>query len=105
MKQDNWSNLRVCAERCEECLFSKDRIVDGERAAQLLRETIAKGIAFECHKHSFRYMHHECSRSEAAVMCRGYFDHPATQGTMIIRLAHRLNNIVFVDFEGREVQS
>lgn len=43
--------VHVRADQCDHCLLSKDRLVDGDRARQLLADTRATdGSAFICHR-------------------------------------------------------
>ena len=65
--------FRVCAERCDECLFSTNKIVSNARRAEVLAECEKKDKHFICHKHS-------------DVCCRGFFD---TGKTTAVQLAQR----------------
>jgi hypothetical protein len=43
--------VHVRASQCGNCLFSKDRLVPGERARELIRDTRAEeGSTFVCHR-------------------------------------------------------
>lgn len=42
--------FKVMSRACDQCLFGKDRIVSGKRAAEIVRETRAKNCHFVCHK-------------------------------------------------------
>lgn len=54
--------FRVMAERCDQCLFSKNKIVSKERKAEIIREiTSGQGSWFHCHK-------------THGVACRGDWD-------------------------------
>lgn len=44
------THFLVMNEACDQCLFSKDRIVDGKRMKQLLTEIVREGKYFVCHK-------------------------------------------------------
>lgn len=44
------SGFKVMSRACDQCLFSKSRIVPGSRAAQIIRDTKAKNCHFICHK-------------------------------------------------------
>lgn len=46
------SELLLASHRCDQCLTTRNRIVSGERAAQIVRECRARGIHFQCHKGS-----------------------------------------------------
>ena len=54
--------FRVMAERCDECLFSKNKIVSNARRAEIIREiTAGQGSWFHCHK-------------TTGIACRGDWD-------------------------------
>lgn len=72
--------FKVMQERCDQCLFSKNKIVSNVRRAQLLDECKRKDNHFICHK-------------SEDVCCRGFFD---TQTSQLIRIAGRLGAIEFV---------
>lgn len=42
--------MRACSEKCNQCLFTKDKIVSDECKAELLRELKHNGKHFFCHK-------------------------------------------------------
>lgn len=50
---------------CDECLFSPNRIVSGERAAEVIRSCQESGTHFSCHKATI---------VDADVCCRGFYD-------------------------------
>jgi hypothetical protein len=72
--------FKVMEERCDQCLFSKDKIVSDARRTELLTECRRKDIHFICHK-------------SKDVCCRGFFD---TQTSQLMRISGRLNCIEFV---------
>jgi len=94
--------FQVCAERCDECLFTKHRIVGSRRMQEVIAEARALDAAFLCHKHSQRAARGEASWKAANVCCRAYFD-TFGDAVLVIRLAHMLRNIVFVDANGDPV--
>lgn len=65
--------FRVCAKRCNECLFSQNKIVNDARRTEVLAQCKKEDSFFICHKHS-------------NVCCRGFFD---TQDPTIIQVAKR----------------
>ena len=67
----------LMAERCSECLVTKDRVVGGERAAEIVREVRAKDIKFICHKAQIAGLEN--------VACRGV--HDITGGCQAYRMA------------------
>ena len=50
---------------CDQCLFSKHRIVSKERAAQVIQACLDSDTFFECHKGTIAGRH---------ICCRGFFD-------------------------------
>jgi hypothetical protein len=40
----------IMARRCDQCLYGADRIVSGQRAAELIIDTRGKDVPFLCHK-------------------------------------------------------
>ena len=79
--------FKVQKEMCDQCLFSKDKIVDDERKQQILRECRDTDIHFNCHKD-------QLNGDEANTCCRGFFDKHSTQ---TIRIAERLKCVEFVE--------
>ena len=71
------SKLKVCAQRCNQCLFSGDRIVSKKRMKEILQECDRTDSHFVCHK------------TENAV-CAGFHE---TRSTNLIRVMQRLNGI------------
>lgn len=72
--------LKVCEKKCDQCLFSKDRIVRPGRVADIISQCRAKDTHFICHKSD-------------DVVCRGFYD---TQTSQLIRIAQRLRMVEFV---------
>jgi hypothetical protein len=74
--------FQIMAERCNECLFSKNKIVSKERKAEIIREiTSGQGSWFHCHKTS-------------GVACRGDWDKYGCGN--IGRVAARIGAVEFV---------
>ena len=63
---------KLMARPCSECLTSKNRIVSGERAAEIVRGCRAEDVKFICHK-------------TADVACAGV--HATTGGCLAYRFA------------------
>lgn len=42
--------LLLAAKRCGQCLTTRNRIVSGERAAEIVRDCRRRGVHFRCHK-------------------------------------------------------
>lgn len=65
------AELLLASKRCNECLTTRNRIVPGERAAEIVRECRATGKHFNCHKgsHAGKIVHcrgvHEIAGSRA----------------------------------------
>ena len=80
--------FKICAKRCDQCLFSPQRIVSKQRMADIVKGCRDTDNHFMCHKHD-------------DMMCRGYFEtQPPSQ---MLRIAGRLNAIVYVDSSGEPV--
>lgn len=52
--------LLLASHPCSECLTSRNRIVSGERAAQLIRDCRRTGQHFTCHKGSIAGVNLHC---------------------------------------------
>lgn len=77
--------FKVCNEPCNQCLFSKDKIVSNERRKQILDECKREDTHFICHKATIE---------GKEVCCRTFYD---TRDTNLIRIAQRLNMVEFVN--------
>jgi len=44
------TSLRLCARQCDQCLTTRNRIVTGDRAAEIVAECRRTGNHFFCHK-------------------------------------------------------
>lgn len=78
--------FKVAAERCDQCLFSKNAIVSADRRKEILTDCKRDDIHFVCHKSSIA--------DNGNVCCRGFYDSQTSQG---IRIADRLNLVELVD--------
>lgn len=77
----------VARKRCDECLFSRARIVSDERAEEIIADCIAKDRPFECHKGTL---------IGRTIVCRGFLDeHPGVGRD--VRLARTLGIVVEAD--------
>lgn len=85
-------SFKVCAERCDQCLFSKTPIVSNARRLDVLAECRRRDTHFICHKHATgtEELHGE------DVCCRGFYD-ANPMGTNLMRIAARLGAVEFVD--------
>lgn len=75
----------VANKRCNECLYSKRKIVTDERRAELLESCKKTGRYFLCHKGT---------GAGGAVVCRGFYDVEPNQACQV---AGRLGLTVFVN--------
>lgn len=77
----------VRASRCDECLFSKNRIVSRERMKEVLADCKKKDTHFVCHKVKIG-------------MCRGFYDtQPVPQTLRLAQAFERmgLGQVVFTN--------
>jgi hypothetical protein len=83
--------FKVCEQKCDQCLFTPDRIVSKARMQEILAECERKDIHFVCHKATIE---------GEDVCCKGFYDARTSQ---LMRIAQRLNKVEFVkveEFEG-----
>jgi hypothetical protein len=76
--------LEILDKRCDQCLFSKSRIVSKERVRGVLRDCKDNDSYFICHK-------------TKGAMCRGY--HETQPPSQMERIAGRLGMIKYVALE------
>ena len=76
--------LKVKKEKCDQCLFGKDKIVSNVRRAEVLNDCRRDDSYFICHKSTI---------DGGDACCRGFFD---TQTCNLTRIAGRLNAIEYV---------
>jgi hypothetical protein len=76
--------LKVCASQCDQCLFSKNRIVSEARMKEILKDCTRKDTYFICHKGTI---------TGEEIICAGFYEKFSSQ---MIRIAGRLNCIEFV---------
>jgi hypothetical protein len=84
---------RICKTKCNQCLYTKNRVVGAERATELMRETLRKDTNFICHKSQLRGEKNE-------AFCAGSVDQSAGQ---LVRIMGRLGGIEYIDPETGEV--
>jgi hypothetical protein len=75
--------LTVAVNKCVNCLFGPDRIVDGERAREIVRSCREAQTYFVCHHHN-------------ETVCRAYYDEFGHEAQMI-RIAERLGLVSFIE--------
>lgn len=84
------TGFRVCAKRCDQCLFSSAKVVDDKRKLDILRKCAVEDRHFICHKFTI------AEGPDSQVCCRGFYDvNPAA--TNLMRIAGRLGAVEFVD--------
>lgn len=83
--------LKVAKEKCDQCLYTSNRIVSNARATQIIRDCAKKDTHFECHKGTI---------AGNPVVCRGCFE--SRNPGQLVRIMERLNGIEFVDVEAKE---
>lgn len=79
-KRHDRSVLQVMEKRCNECLFSKAKIVSDKRRDGILGHCERTGRYFVCHK-------------TKAAMCRGFYD---ARNPLVAVLGRMLDRIVWV---------
>lgn len=77
--------FRVAAKRCDQCLYSKNKIVTDDRRVELLES---------CNKDDKYFICHKAHGTGAGVVCRGFYDE---QKNTACQIAGRLGLTVFVD--------
>ena len=77
--------FNVCKEKCDQCLFTDERIVSKKRMVQIIKECRQQDTHFQCHKGTI---------AGKDICCKGFYD---TQTTNLIRIAQRLNMVRFVE--------
>lgn len=65
--------FQVCEKMCDECLFTKARIVSEDRQKKIIEECERDGTYFVCHKGSLA--------GNGQLCCRGFFDNVETTVT------------------------
>lgn len=79
------AKLLIMDRQCDQCLFSKNRIVSKPRATEIIRSCLATDTHFICHK-SDNY----------PIACRGFYD--AYPYTLIFKLV-KVCNIPIVEID------
>lgn len=79
--------FHVYEQRCDECLFTPERIVTSRRMAQVLAKCAATDTHFICHKSTIH--------DDGNVCCRGFYDRDP-YASNYMRIAGRLGLVEFV---------
>lgn len=79
--------FEVCAQKCDECLFSENKIVDNDRRRDIIQS---------CLENNTYFIYHKGTLAGRDVCCRGFFD--AYSGDItLIRAARMFNQVKEVD--------
>lgn len=76
----------VCSEKCNQCLFTKDKIVSDERKKELLNNTRGDNH-FLCHKGTLK---------GKKVICKGSWDSKLKTGEGPYQILDRLKLVTFI---------
>ncbi len=77
--------MKVKNKCCDQCLFTKNKIVSERRKVELLDEIKKEDTHFICHKATIENQDH---------VCRGFY---ASKTSNLIRVSQRLGLIEYVD--------
>lgn len=75
----------VCSKQCDQCLFSKNKIVEPKRVKEILEKCERDSTHFICHKGSIADMN---------VVCKGFFDMKTTPFLELMKAAGRIKFVV-----------
>ena len=91
----------VMLNRCDECLFDKNRLIDAPTAGKILKKAVAAETYFSCHKFSIRNNGPEepGSYTPTQVCCRAFYD-TAGHISKQVRMAEQMGIVKFVDIDG-----
>jgi hypothetical protein len=79
--------LDVCKKQCNQCLFSKNRIVSEKRFIEIIKDCAVKDTYFICHKASI---------AKKDICCRGFYEQFSYRSKHIA-MAKQLGVLNFVD--------
>ena len=79
--------FKVCDKPCDQCLFSKNRIVSASRMKQILSD---------CRKSDTHFICHKATIAGNDICCHGFYH---TQTSNLIRIAQRLRMVEMVNVE------
>lgn len=77
--------FEVCEKKCDQCLFTPNRVVGATRMKQILQECASKDTHFACHKGTI---------AGKDICCRGFYDSGLTSNMM--RISKRMGWVRFV---------
>lgn len=82
--------FRVRKKMCNDCLFSKNKLVSDERKKQIIQESLEDNVFFTCHKSQIT------GGDKVSSCCRGFWDkHKRDSATL--RLAQAMNKVEYID--------
>ena len=84
--------FKVTDKRCDECLFSPDKIVSDKRR---------KNVLSDCRKRDSHFICHKATIVDQEVCCHGFYE---TQTCNLMRIAQRLGAVQFVPIPGDVAQ-
>ena len=82
---DPKTGFRVSSKVCDECLYSKHKIVE---------EYTKKAVLDECRKKNRYFICHKFTLKDKAAVCRGFYNKEPNQAC---QMADRLGLVVYVD--------
>jgi hypothetical protein len=83
-------NQKVCARQCDQCLFSKNKLVDEERKQELLSQCERDQTHFICHKGSTVGQN---------VVCNGFFRNKTTPFLEIMKATNKIEFVQPLDLQ------
>jgi hypothetical protein len=84
----NGKNLLIAEKPCDECLFSKNKLVDEQRKRVILQQCYKDGSYFICHK---------ATLVGRAVICHNFAKSNEGAGNATIRVAQFFGMIEYVE--------
>lgn len=81
------SKLQICKQSCNQCLFTANKIVSEDRAAEVVEQSLASDTYFECHKGTIAGL---------KLVCRGFWN-KHKKDTLLLRLANLFGHYEFVE--------
>lgn len=91
--------LKILRSPCDQCLFSKGKIVSDARRDDVLKQCQDSESHFVCHKFTIEELQGRLTPEEANVVCNGFYRHDP-EGTTLLQIATRLGMIEWVDEPG-----
>ena len=85
--------FKVYQERCKNCLFSKEALVNPERIKEIIKTCLEEKTHFVCHKSTMQ--------DDQGICCRGFYDIHGDEVDKI-QVFKRLNLVEFIAFTENE---